>query len=135
LEFVDRPHDGVHVATQFIREASQGTTQVVPVRLSNDEEVDVAAELIRSRCVRAEEERELNAAHRREYRPQAGGNSGSASHEIPQRRHELAALVDSPEAEISEASTLDETCLEQLLESALDGMRIGVDAPCDLARV
>jgi hypothetical protein len=135
LELIEPPHHGVDFAGHGVAGRGEGTTQLVPVRRADDEEIDVAFWAVLSRRVRPEEEREVDAADPGEDHAQPLGDTGRPAKDVAHGRHELAALVDRPESKVPEASTLNDPGLEQLLQRALDGMRVGADASRDLPRV
>jgi len=135
LELVERPDNEIDLSTEISLETRGEGAQPVPVDITHHEEVDVTAELIRSRRIRAEEERKMEAWHLRERVAQLLGNAAGLSEELAHRRNERACSSGRPKSKIPQPAALDQPGAHELLQRTLDGMSIGADASRDLARV
>jgi len=89
LQFVDRPHDGIDLPCETALVLRDYAAKRRPVRRADDEEVDVASELVFSRGVRAKEKRELDTAHRGERTAESFSEARCATDDLAHRRCEL----------------------------------------------
>jgi len=101
LELVERPDNEIDLSTEISLETRGEGAQPVPVDVAHDEEVDVTAELVLSRGIRAEEERKMEAWHLRQRRAQLLGDAAGLSEQFTHRRDERARSASRPESKIS----------------------------------
>jgi len=77
----------------------------------------------------------MEPAHVAEGAAERGGDPGRLAHDVSKGRDEGAVLSHRPQAQIAEASALDESGVQQLFERALDRMGVRRYPARDLARV
>jgi hypothetical protein len=107
----------------------------VTAQVTDDEHVDVAADVVVAAGVRAEHERVTHACLALESRAQLGDETNSPCVKVAQRRIDGIRRIHPPHSQRTDAATLDESLPEQFLKCELHGMRAAVDPPNEIARV
>lgn len=134
-ELLIAPCDWIHLAPQLGRHRRKVLAERVPVHLADEEQIHVTPERVAPRRVRAEQKRELDAAHRPQPPAQDRCDAGRLPNQVLDRWQEWAALNDRPQAQVAQTAALDKAGAEQQLEGPLDRVRVRIDPPGDLARV
>ncbi len=93
-KIVEAPNDRIDLSAQLAGHCSELAAQPTPVDGTNEEEIDIAAELVRAGSVGTEEEGELNTWCRSQGATQALRGAGRSAHDIADTRDERTVLGD-----------------------------------------
>ena len=106
------------------------TTQV-----TDDEHVDIAADVVVATRVRAEHERVAHACLALEDRAQLGDETDGPRVKVAEGRIQGIRRIHPPHSQRTDPPTLDESLPEQFLEGELHRPGAAVDPPNEIARM
>ena len=104
-------------------------------QVTDDEYVDVAADVVVTAGIRAEDERVANPGLPLEDRAQLGDKTDSPRVQLAEARIQRVLRVHPPHPKRTDAPALDESLPEQLLQRQLYRPRVAADPANEIARV
>jgi hypothetical protein len=107
----------------------------VSAHITDDEHVDVAADVVIAPGIRAEHERIANACLALEDRPQLGDDTDGPCVQLTEGRIQRIRGIHPPHSERTDTPTLDESLPQQFLERQLYRPRAPVDPANEIACV
>lgn len=102
-------------------------------QVTDDQHVDVAADVVVAARVRAEHERVTHACLALEGRAELGDETDGPCVQFAEGRIQGIRRIHPPHAQRTDAATLDEPLPEQFLQGELYGTRAAVDSPNEIA--
>lgn len=129
------PHDEVHLTTDVVGDRIVELRESVPVHVTNEQHVDVAGDVVGSRSERSKDQAEPDATHVSESIRKQLRHTTLSTHEPADRSDSVAFGIERPHSQVSHAPARNSTCLQEVIERQLRGVRIGIDTPCDFTRV
>ena len=102
-------------------------------RVTDDEHIDVAADIVVAPRIRAKHEREVNACLSLENRAHLSDETDGSCVEVTEGRIQRIRRIHPPHSQRTYAPTFDEPLPEQLLERELYRPRAAVDPPNEIA--
>ena len=109
--------------------------QSMPVQLADDEDVDVAADIVVTAGIGAEQEGIADRSLALEDLPQLRGDPHRSRVEIAERPIQGIRRIHPPHAQRTHASAFDQSLPQQLLKRELHGPRATANSTHKLARV
>lgn len=103
--------------------------------ITDDEHVDVAADVLIAARIGAEHERIAHLRLALDRAAQLRDEPDGACVEVAQGREQRIGWIHPPHAQRTDAAALDEALAKELLEGKLNGTRAAMDPPHELARV
>jgi hypothetical protein len=110
-------------------------TESIPVDVPDKQYVDVAPDVIGARREGPEDQRESNATHLLQFARQDLRDPALAAEKVADAGDAVTCGVDRPQPQVADAPAGKSARLKKVIKRQLGGMRIGLDATSDLARV
>jgi hypothetical protein len=104
-------------------------------QITDDQHVDIAADVVVAPGVRAEHKRVANARLALEDRAQLGDETDGPRVQLTEGRIQRIRGIHTPHSQWTDAPTLDESLPKQFLERQLYGPRTAVDPAYEIARM
>jgi hypothetical protein len=107
----------------------------IPLHLTDEQNVDVAGDIVGPRGERSKDQAESDGAHVGESVRKELHHTTLSTHEPADCSDPVTFGIDRPHSQVSHTPARDGTCLQEVIERQLRGVWIGINAPCDFTGV